>query len=677
MSPTPIPAGGPANIYGIGYQLLWSLLHTTDWTLTLKPGEDAILILEPSNGADVEWYLGKQRRVEQVKARSTQTPWGLAEVIDEVFPSLYRCVDVDTPTVYLFITEGPMGQWQNVYEFFQGLEAKPVPEADEILRVLDDSNKLTALGKPYTERSLFEHIAKKLAHKEISPTERLRLWHLLRGFKFLGGQNYALLERKIDQALINVGTPTSEVHKKRQDMIGDLLSRAWQGNGIVRSTGFFESHGLSSIRLRHWTKIQSRAKRLIDRCLSEFDYRREWDVRDVNPAASAWLEAEQSEDLISSGNEAPLVRSRDTVLFTAKSGHGKSWRLYRAAHDLIQEGEIVILFQGTGMVESDLNKVSSTFCRDIWGTSYVHSLDDLAERVRIELPDIQLPWLTILIDDVQDEDYALALLRHPWQSYGARLALGCRPSDKFKELTPQPSAVEGFTIGELARYLKIRWGPAWTTIPPDMRNVMKVPLFARLFCDLHRDDPTWRPVNEYQLMERAWNRQTARAPLAAAAIAALAARLPVEKAYPWPMARIWAAGLRDPEIATLSSGLLQPLSGGRSIEIWHDRILNWAVAEGLVSALRAGEIDIETVIERSVRWKEPEDRLRRRLSYLTMDTLWLLTTPEFALGDAVRQFLSALEKEWNERDIEDLLHTLGERITPYLLTLAATAEEEK
>ena len=145
------------------------------------------------------------------------------------------------------------------------------------------------------------------------------------------------------------------------------------------------------------------------------------------------------------------------------------------------------------------------------------------------------------------------------------------------------------------------------------------------------------------------------------------------------MSRVWAAGLRDREIkALVDSGLLRLASGGRSLEIWHDRILNWAVAEGLVSALRSGEITAETLVSRAIQG-ESNNPLHRRLDYVAMDTLWLLTTPEFGLGAAVvHQFLAALDEQWSPENRLRNLPTLGARIAPYLFsTLAAQSTEEE
>lgn len=644
--------------------------------MTLGSDHSITAILEPENGIDLEYRFGQDRRVEQIKARSTGEHWNFAEFVGKVLPSLYRSVDIEIPTAYVFVTETTMGNWQEAYGFFKSLRRRPVPQPTEMLYALDDTVKLKVGRTSYTERGLFEHIVWKLAGGKVREEERLRVWHLLRDFHFLGNQDYSELVRKIHRALVNHGTSPGEVKRKRTDLIGDLFDRAAQGNGKLESTGFFKSHGLSESSLKRWVDIQARASRHMFSCLEAQRYRRDWDVRKVNAASSLFFEEPRPEE-ITQGAEPPLVSPRSAVLFTGDSGQGKSWHLYRLGYELAKEDQIAILVQGTGAVSSDLDSVATVFCREIWGTSSVQSLQDLVHLVRRELPELQEPWLTVLIDGVRDEEYALRLLQHPWERLGLRVVLGSRGSERFTSTDAHPIPVTNFTLGELSQYLQIRLGVGWIDFPEDVQTYLTLPLFASLFCDIQGGGATWKPVNEYHLFERAWSWQTAEAHLAASAVASLAARLPEEQIYPWPMARVWTTGLRDPEIKGLvDSGLLRPASGGRSLGIWHDRILNWAVAEGLVGALRCGEITAEALVSRSI-YDQSDNPLHRRLGDVAMDTLWLLTTPEFGLNDAVSQFLTALIEVWDSQDIIANLSTLGDRIVPYLFSQLASLEEDE
>jgi len=678
MAPISVRAGGPATFYGLEYQLLWSLFHATQWKVILGSDHGITAILEPESGIDFEYRFGQERRVEQIKARSTGKAWSFAALLDEVLPSLYRCVEVEIPTAYVFVTETSIGKWQEAYQFFERLKDRSVMRPTEIPTLLDTKGTLKIGGRSYTEKSLFDHVVQKLAGRKAGEVEWLKVWHLLRGFNFVGRQDYSAVIRKINRALVNHGTPPGEVETKRTDLIADLFTRARQGNGKLESTGFFRSHGLSEASLKRWVDIQARGKRYMFGCLETLRYRRAWDVREVSAASFLFLEEPRPEEVFASELERPLVSPRSAVLFTGDSGQGKSWQIYRLGYELAEEEKIVVLIQGTGAVASDQDAVAEVFCREIWGSGSRQSLRDLVDLVKRELPEVQEPWLTILIDGVRDEEYALSLLQYPWKNLGLRIVLGCRWSDRFIEAGPQPIPVANFTLAELSSYLKRRLSVGWIDFPDDVRKHMTFPLFARLFCDLQGGGATWKPANEYQLFERAWTRQTAGNHLAASAVAGLAGRLPEEKTYPWPMARVWETGLRDRDIrALLDSGLLRLANGGRSLEIWHDRILNWAVAEGLVSALRSGEITIETLVSRAI-YRENNNPLQQRLSYVAMDTLWLLMTPEFALDNAVSKYLDELEDQWESTSLLRNLPTLGGRIAPYLFSrLAARSSEEE
>jgi hypothetical protein len=87
------PAGGPAMMNGVAYQLLWSLLRVWKGTVCdvlegptdLEP-RGVTVILEPPEGGDLEI----PGAVEQIKARSSGGSWSLEEVIQDVLPDLYK-----------------------------------------------------------------------------------------------------------------------------------------------------------------------------------------------------------------------------------------------------------------------------------------------------------------------------------------------------------------------------------------------------------------------------------------------------------------------------------------------------------------------------------------------------------------------------------------------------------
>ena len=93
-----VPAGGPATIYGILYQMLWCLLqaakvHVEEFARIPETSipDRARLVLEPEGGGgDIQ----QGPRVVQLKAKTDEGPWSLQEVIAKVLPDLYRAVDL-------------------------------------------------------------------------------------------------------------------------------------------------------------------------------------------------------------------------------------------------------------------------------------------------------------------------------------------------------------------------------------------------------------------------------------------------------------------------------------------------------------------------------------------------------------------------------------------------------
>lgn len=679
MPRTPSPAGGASTFRGAEFQLLWSLFHATEWTIQV--GTDGFTaVLEPASGADLEYRFGQDRRVEQIKARSTTKPWSLDEVLGNVLPSLFPSVDPLVRTAYVFVTEGVIGNWHEAYAFFQSLRGRDA-ERSGIEAVLVPRRRIHVGRRSFTERSLFAHAVRKVAGEAATPDQTMQVWQLLRDFHFDGQHDFSSVALRINRALMNQGVAFGDLKHKRQELLGDLLSRAAMGGGRLDSGSFFREHDLSGVSLSRWMDVLARARRyLLEHRLATFNYQRELDVRVGGGTTAIFVGGPHSAETEQAGREAAAANSSSAILLTGDSGMGKSWQLYRLAYDLVETDQMAILIRATGDIATDIETIGAAFCRDIWGAGTVRPLRDVAALVRQELPTLREPWLTILIDGVEDETYALSLLEHPWQTMGARVVLTARQSNLQGPPGTQVVAIPAFTVTELSAYLEKRLGVGWIDdLPEYLWTHMRVPLFARLFCDVQGRGATWKPASEYQVFEQAWLRQTAGGRIAAAALAGLAARLPQDGVYPWPMAALRAAGLRDNEIEPfLRSGFLRPASDGRCVEIWHDRLLNWAVAEGLVAAFRAGDITMDTFVARALEEDAPPAS-RRRLGYVAMDTLWLLAAPELELGAAVREFLAALTTRWTHHMLLNNLPTLGPRLTPHLFALleAPAAEGEE
>ncbi|HVR10093.1 MAG TPA: hypothetical protein VMW75_18755 [Thermoanaerobaculia bacterium] len=681
--------GGQLAIRGVGYQLLWSLIRASEVQVRNLKCDDrawpssATLILEPRSGADLDLELPKgRRRIEQIKSRGGGQSWRLAEMVREVLPNLYACVDFEVPAAYCFVSETGLEDSDDVLEFFLALGKRAMPERGRLLAGLDDSVELVSAPshrhwlrkRRCTERGVFAHIATRLRRPAEPLDENLeRTWRLLAGFEFQGHQVAERLEEELRVALRGVGVPEEEVEAKRDALIGDLLKRAESGERI-RVREFFQQHGLDAVPLGQWGVIAERCRRYREGCLAAHGYDRRQDPRQSVTGIGLWGTTEAPAD----GSGKTKAEGKVGVLFWGESGAGKSWRLYRLAHEVAREGQLVVLVKASGGAASDLQTAATVFCREIWRTPFAHSLSSIAERMRELVPRLPYPWLTVLVDGVPDGRYADELLQIDWENLGARIAVAVPTADDATDSRWRKVPVGDFSLPELTTYVRAREvAVSWSDVPTGVRGLLRRPLFARLFCDSLLVEPGWRIENMYQLLEEAWQRQGRPRIVAADALAELACSLPTDPTYPWPLLRVRRAGLSDSDIAALrSAGLVRSVHGGRSLELWHDRILSWAVAEGLAAAIRAGQVEADSVVERLRPLRAPDHPLRGRLGFPELDTLWLLLRPDLGQGQATAQLLRAIEEAPRDLYLVESLATLGARVVPHLFARLAGLTEQ-
>jgi hypothetical protein len=663
---------------GVVCQLLWSLLRVWRVTVcevqegqTLLQPQGVTIILEPSEGGDLE----VPGAVEQIKARSTGRPWSLEDVIRGVLPDLYRaCRTRERPTIYRFVAEGEMGPWEDVYHFFRSLRTRAF-DAREPLTALDDEHELASVqqdralsrkireagGRP-TERGLFLYIARVLAGDDKSekgtgrrrrkledPPEVLQrnLLRLLGSFELKGDQQWSAVENEVRRELSARGVKNLE--EKLDALIGNLLRRAREGAAVVEREAFLAQHGLQALPLHTWDLILRESQLFLRRVLRLRDYKASEDCRERRPLLS----------LLQAGTGEPVVA-------WGESGQGKSWLLYGTAQELAHRGEVVLVLDSTQDVLRDREEAARLFCERIWGTDERYSLDRLAQRVRREVPDLAgRPWLTVLIDGVRDRSYLAQLIRQEWEEIGIRVAVA------FTTETREPDRLEGgvlplpvrdFSHREVLSYLRLRLGAAALLPPQDILRLLRHPLWARLSCDLVLRGGSWQADNEYQLIEGYWTGQAAHAPMATDALIELASRLLEGEDYPWPLSRLRAMGIGDFELDLLfSTHLVSRVQGGRRVELWHDRLLQWAVAEGLVAGLQARRLTSEALRARVRSCIEGEER--RRFGYVPMDVLWLMADPTVSREQDVLGLMEMIE-EFDGLFAQ--ISTLGGRIVPHI-----------
>ena len=366
------------------------------------------------------------------------------------------------------------------------------------------------------------------------------------------------------------------------------------------------------------------------------------------------------------------------LVLSGESGQGKSWLLYALANRLATEKELAILVEATGDANQDLAQAASLFWRVIKCNDTGPGLDRIAARRRELIHGRAERWLTVFVDGVQDPAEVKGLALAPWEDWNVRLVVTCQSdfAGMFKRQGKDRAVifeVGDFTVPQLQLYLEERFGDQWPSIPADIRNTIRRPLLAQLYSTV-AGNRSWRPANEYELCSAYWNRlredEQAVNPLDVVGLQRLARSLLNEARYPWGPEQLAEAGLENSAVARLiRSGYLRQTEAGQ-YEFWHDRILNWAVAQGLVAALYTKEMDAEAFCTQlQSLFIGNRTYSGKFLGYVPMDAVWAVAAPECGLSSLTDQVIQALEGAgWQHADVlyNHLLPTVGPRIIPTL-----------
>jgi hypothetical protein len=702
---TSVPPGGPSTINGVLYQMLWTLLRTTNLHASHCIADEqtgqikqATIRLEPTGGGGDLQEIGESSRVvQQLKAKSDEGTWSLTEVVKSVLPDLYLAVDLAAgDTAYEFVTEGRIGRWEGVYGFFQSLNQRVCPD-DDVLATLDDTKALK-LGirsqrsreenagdqafwpqEIYTERLLFERIVqevrkRKAVENEPIETTHRKLWNLLGHFRFVGGRTMKLLQQEVDLYLLQLVEYDSDVPEKRDAMLTDLARIATRGNADIDSSArFLAEHNLASTPFSAWPVLRERSRIHLAGELDRLGYHADEDVRlaRARDLALKWVEG------------------KPMLAVAGDSGQGKSWLLYAIAQQFIAGPELIVLVEATGNADDDLNEAARICWHEIKNNDMILPLSRIAERLRRVDRDRTGYWLNLLVDGVQNIEEARGLAKHAWEKWGVRLVVSCEPevASAFEGAAQGRCAttvsVGDFTSEELQRYLTHCFGENWPGIPADVRHTLKRPLLARLYREIAQPG-AWRQTNEYELFQSYWERldrdEWADFPLDRVGLERLARSILDGAPYPWPE-QLVHAGLDNQATNTLIRVGWLRRTPRKQFEVWHNRLLNWAVAAALINSFRSGIIAAADFCSRLRElYLEPHRYSGRFLGYAAMDAFWLLANSDGELNDLMDQALRTIEDiPWHPRQVlyTQLLPTVGTAIVPALFRrLEAVASSE-
>ncbi|MCC6680491.1 MAG: hypothetical protein IT445_06270 [Phycisphaeraceae bacterium] len=622
--------GGSANIYGVTYQTL-RILDRAGFVAVraIKTGDDlesSVFVIEPAGGGgDFQLRQPQGRIVEQLKASSGESSWSLNSFINDVIPDLYLAVDlsrIDGPDHYYFVTEGHRGRWGGAQTFFNSLRDK-----SRNVHLLNDKIVIAKTkDTSYTERSLFDAIAtecKTRAKQDDDATVHTKLWHLLPRIRVKSHKGFDEIRRRLRRYFSLLADDPGNVERVIDQAFGFIATHASRGSFTLTPQFLLRELGLAERPFYAWQAIRS-ASHLASRSrLHRAGYRPQFDVRPFTLDTSIWT------------INSPII------VVPSESGQGSTWQSGSLFEQLTYEPQVTLWMSLQDNATSTLHMAADR----IWGEvlsrfSAAPTLDQLSRLRREQAPQSPEPWLNIIIDDVKSPSDAQHLLNQPWTDWGARLALftttAIAQSIKVRALTDATvmAPVQDFTPSQL-RDLLTRHSRSPEHLPSDVFNLLLRPIVAGIYLKLDTS-AGWHATSEYAICNEFHKRLRtfgvqAEHPSDVVILRRLAMSLLEGGQYPWSGEALRSAGLNDDMRLRLEhAGWIQRPYSDEHAAVWHDRLLNWLIAEALVAWRRDGR-HTQTVNKHDFTSRVVNSRDHivpgkdTHLGYVLGDVLWLLT----------------------------------------------------
>ena len=680
--------GGAATNHGIWYQALWCVLCAVETKIECI--DDGLRIILEPYGGDTWLERPDGRQVVQLKTLSEGT-WSLKNVVEEVLPDLYRAVSLDSPTTtkYEFVTEGGMGNWTQVRESFESLAQRVMPDVSEsefnvAYNKLDNIRRLKFGGSSgefwngaRTQHQLFNRIVDHLRTKSPACDEtieqtRWKTWHLLARFRFKGLITESQIRRQLRELLLQYVDHRESVTATLNAMVAWLINRSSANEVTTTPKQLFESCNLKYVLpIGQWAATKERCQNrfLLDTKLRK--YRPEWDVRF------------RQSNCESSSAHTPFI-----VVFGG-SGLGKSWWL--CAQSYSSDTLATVMLDSKGDAEVDLQRAANRVWRDSLGHDADITLQSLANRREdvFNKPSSE-PWLKICLDQLTSIKEAHELLCISIEDWGVQLIISCDEQvaqvfEEYQQESPdrvQIVHLERFTVTERDEYLQRRLGNEWVKLPADVRELLRNPQLAGLYCEVSKDLGEWQPRSEYDLLEKFWRRLTTGKNTEYRRDALHFCRLAVtildNKPYPWGDEQLEIADITESATRRLSSLGWLRLNENDFFEVPHIRLLNFAVAKELIIRHRDQSMSDKTIADLLHCMLDGHTRFSGvMLSYVPMDWFFLrLKDGQTAAEQVLTLFAEELNYHTHEVFYSKLLPTIGfEAVSPLVNRLVTLAVE--
>ena len=647
--------GGRHAISGFLFQILRSVQLGLRMSVKLvgAPSDEPSmeLVLEPRGGGDHQIHQAQRQIFEQMKTRAAHLKWSTREVASKVIPNLLREVSLGFDQTFRMVTNNEAG----------------VGELRRFLGAFSDPGDGATFkwGKDLLSAKDF---AARIAHVAGVDPEDARFQRFIANFS-IEVIDTSDAEQEIDCLIEPLLAPGQRAEDKREELISRLLKDASAGRVLDSADLLALIHPEAAHRLAH--------------------------ARTLGPELRARIEADcraLGYDGSTQARLAPPEASSPLTIFSGESGQGKTWSLCQSALERSERGELVLVARSP----IDMKGLIGLLNDRLWLGAYSTPVAprNMAQRLADHWRGADGFWLTIYIDDLQSRALAEEIAALDWQQHGIRLIISAQPRTTEVLMRDSSSArverIGNFSSAELRNYLRLhgREDPL-DSMPDDIFELLLKPIHARIFTEIPAREG-WTGVTEYELFQAYWTFATRRAraqrdhPSDREGLVSLARSLLGDRPrYPFLARDVRAAGLDDEALRRLEAvGLLRWVNDDHLV-FATDRMLNWAVAESLSARIvdedwtpAQAEAELHRLGEIVTVDDEP---VGRRLGYVNLDTIWLLThrsRPHF-LADLILAEVIRLPQEWRGDPMWGNLASVGSSLLPALETLALRKYDEE
>ncbi len=643
--------GGGYAIAGFLYQLLGSIDFATSVAVSGQPKgttEAYTVTVEPPSGGDAIHEADGIKATTQFKTRRLR-PFTERDILVDVFPDLFKAAVVDPDQGFVLQTNGVASLSPESERFAELLREAPLEAALAQAEGEGLQFKAHQIKGKRTAREHYDWLASLVSNGQPTKENREALAALIRRFRIADRVDEATVRRTVMKRLRQLAGSHEAAQQLFLRLVGRLVILATTDHRTVTVAEVFADCDIDAARLVTTVQFVARLAEDARATMEALGYEAARDSR-LAPIATLGALA---------------------TALAGPSGVGKTWAMARAADEAGRDGAIVIWIDRP---PNERDRLQALIVQRVQrARDRTSNANPLAMRSIFDMAAGAGPELRVCVclDRLSSPAIAHDLITDPWWSENRIELMAALPAAEPDAVVFDSGArvipIERFTLTEVRRFLKQR-RIDWSSIPIDILKLLRTPALARQFAALGA--PSFRPSDEYVLMQAAWRREpagyvrplrTAKAVLERrmdGMAAAILARTPV--VYPWPHDA--SPPLSEAQIELLEhSGFVRWTRDG-GLQLDTDRSLSWALAEAFARLVANGTLvaaELEPFLQR---WWQGEDAVaglaRHALGYVPLDLLWLLAadgvTP--SLLDLIKAITPGRRMlDWND------ISTLGPR----------------